>query len=60
MSGMILSVHQGDDGRNRAVLTDISDGIEELKEIGYVEIIMAKKEGGIINSESYINIAWKN
>lgn len=57
MSGMVLGQQEGEDLTRRAVLQDISEGKGE-GEIGYVEVKLAKKEGGEINSESFVNIAW--
>jgi hypothetical protein len=58
MSGMVLGQEEGGDGVRRAMLQDISEGKQEGGEIGYVEVKLAKKEGGVINSESFVNIAW--
>jgi hypothetical protein len=58
MSGMILGQEVGPDEIRRATLVDISDGKPEEGEISYVEVKLAKKEGGEINSESYVSIAW--
>lgn len=40
------------------MLKDISEGKQEGSDIGFVEVKLAKKEGGVINSESFVNIAW--
>lgn len=58
MSGMVLGQQESEDGLRRATLQDISEGKTEGVEIGYVEVKLAKKEGGEINSESFVNIAW--
>jgi hypothetical protein len=59
MSGMVLGQEEGEDATRRAALKDISEGkTEEGAEVGYVEVKLAKKEGGEINSESFVNIAW--
>ena len=43
-----------------AVLIDISKGKQEGEEINYVDVRLAKKEGGEINSGSFVNIAWED
>ena len=58
MSGMILGQELGQDDKRRAVLIDISDGKPAEGEISYLEVKLAKKEGGDINSESFVNIVW--
>ena len=58
MSGMVLGQEEGGDGVRRAVLQDISEGKVEGKEVGYIEVKLAKKEGGEINSDSFVNLAW--
>ena len=57
MSGMVLSQTE-EEGSRIAVLKDISEGKKEGEEIGYIEVKMAKKEGGEINSDSFVNLAW--
>jgi hypothetical protein len=59
MSGMILGQGVGEDGVRRAVLVDISEGKPAEGEISYLEVKLAKKEGGDINSESFVNLAWE-
>jgi hypothetical protein len=54
---MVLGQEESEDLTRRAVLQDISEGKGE-GQIGYVEVKLAKKEGGEINSESFVNIAW--
>jgi hypothetical protein len=57
MSGMVLGKELSEDSMRRAVLQDISEGKVDDNEIGYIEVKLAKKEGGVINSESFVNIA---
>jgi hypothetical protein len=42
----------------RPKLIDISDGKGDgtIDNLGFVELVLAKKEGGIISSDRYINI----
>lgn len=62
MSGMTLGVEyvKGEDGSMvplKPILSDISEGkSSESDKLGVIELKLAKKEGGIINSKSYINI----
>lgn len=59
MSGMTLGFSKDADGQpTTARLYDISDGPGSY--LGYVDLKMAKKEGGEINSESFINICIGN
>ena len=59
MSGMILGQTIENEERV-AVLIDISKGKQEGEEINYVDVRLAKKEGGEINSGSFVNIAWED
>ncbi len=59
MSGMILGQEIGEDARRRAMLVDISEGKQPEIDISYVEVKLAKKEGGDINSDSFVSIAWE-
>lgn len=46
MSGMILGQEMGPNDQRTAVLVDISEGKPPEGEISYVEVKLAKKEGG--------------
>lgn len=55
MSGMTLGIANNEEGQPiYSKLIDISDG--SPAEIGWIDLKLAKKEGGVINSESFINI----
>lgn len=41
------------------MLVDISEGKQPEIDISYVEVKLAKKEGGDINSDSFVSIAWE-
>ena len=63
MSGMTLGVEyiKGPEGElipHKPKLSDISEGksSSESGKLGVIELKLAKKQGGIINSKSYINI----
>lgn len=61
MSGMTLGVEENNSGgekKLRPKLIDISDGKGDgtIENLGIVELKKAKKEGGIIESGSYVNI----
>lgn len=57
MSGMVLGQTE-EEGKRIAVLQDISEGKKEGEEIGYIEVKLAKKEGGDIGSDSFVSLAW--
>lgn len=54
MSGMTLGVELNEENEPAfAILKDISEGPEKC-ELGWIELELAKKDGGDINSESFI------
>ena len=56
MSGMTLGLERNEETNDPKIprLIDITDGPEV--EIGVVELKIAKKEGGEINSKSFVNV----
>lgn len=59
MSGMTLGIERKDENPYLPKLFDISEG-KDKAQLGVVELVLAKKEGGVINSESNVNIAWQD